>query len=75
MVLRGPGIIEIRQQPVIVLKMGFVAEEDFFESNVLNGLADLLEISPSQIRVANVLREDSGRRRRRSTAKTEVEVG
>ena len=78
-VVRGPGVVEVRQQPVIVLKMGFVSEADFFESDLLNRLTDLLDISSSQLRVANVVREDSGtaprRRRRRETAKTEVEVG
>ena len=75
-VLRGPGVVEVRQQPVVVLKMGFVAEADFFESDVLNRLADLLEISPSQLRVVSVVREASRRRRRRrETAQTEVEVG
>ena len=60
-----------------MLKMGFVSEADFFESDVLGRLADLLDISPAQLRVANVVREDSvrRRRRRRETATTEVEVG
>ncbi|XP_037084609.1 uncharacterized protein LOC119105245, partial [Pollicipes pollicipes] len=79
--LRGPGIIEVRQQPIIVLKMGYVGEAEFFESDVLPRLMDLLGISPDQLRVPKVVREDSapaGRRRRDAEApavQVEIEIG
>jgi len=66
--LRGDDTVDIKTQPVVILKVGTTVDIDnFFEENVVENLAGLLGIDPSNIRVANIVREGSVRRRKRST--------
>merc|ERR1719495_1614407 len=68
LIVKGPATIEIKTQPIVVLKLGMtVPIENFFEENVVGNLAGLLGIDPANIRVTNIVREGSTGRRRRST--------
>merc|ERR1719350_974003 len=67
LIVKGPSTIEVKTQPIVVLKLGMtVPIENFFESNVVGNLAGLLGIDPSNIRVTNIVREGSvsGRKKR-----------
>jgi len=67
LIVKGPATIEIKTQPIVVLKLGMtVPIENFFEENVVGNLAGLLGIDPANIRVTNIVREGSvsGRKKR-----------
>ena len=65
LIVKGPAVISIKTQPIVVLKIGVtVAEENFFEENIVANLAGLLGIDPSNIRITNIIREGSVRRKR-----------
>jgi len=67
LIVKGPEIINIKTQPIVVLKIGIVVPiENFFEENVVGNLAGLLGIDPSNIRVTKIVREGSvsGRKKR-----------
>ena len=67
-ILIKDGTIDIKTQPIVVLKLGMtVPIENFFEENVVANLAGLLGIDPSNIRVTNIVREGSTGRKKRST--------
>ena len=77
LIVKGPGTIEIKTQPIVVLKLGMtVPIENFFEENVVANLAGLLGIDPANIRVTNIVREGSvsGRKKRAVGDVIEVEV-
>ena len=68
LLLKGPGVVNIKTQPVVVLKLGMtVPIENFFEENVISNIAGLLGISPENIRITEVVREGSVGKRKRST--------
>merc|ERR1712156_734650 len=68
LIVKGPSTIEIKTQPIVVLKLGMtVPIENFFEENVVGNLAGLLGIDPANIRVTNIVREGSVGRKKRST--------
>ena len=73
------GIIDIKTQPIVILKLGMtVPIENFFEENVVANLAGLLGIDPSNIRVTNIVREGSVGRKKRDTetiTSVEFEIG
>merc|ERR1712045_538101 len=67
------GIVDIKTQPIVILKLGMtVPIENFFEENVVANLAGLLGIDPSNIRVTNIVRENSVGRKKRDTAEPAV---
>ena len=67
------GIIDIKTQPIVVLKLGMtVPIENFFEENVVANLAGLLGIDPANIRVTNIVRENSVGRKKRQAEGTEA---
>ncbi|KAK7084668.1 hypothetical protein SK128_002602, partial [Halocaridina rubra] len=69
--LKGGSIIDIKTSPLIVLTTGVVVDPDnFFEANVVANVAAMLGVSANNIRVTNVIREDSGRRRRKRATET-----
>ena len=71
-VLIKDGVIDIKTQPIVVLKLGMtVPIDDFFEQNVVANLAGLLGIDPSNIRVTNVVRENSVGRKKREAGEPE----
>merc|ERR1719412_3079073 len=74
-ILIKDGTIDIKTQPIVVLKLGMtVAIENFFEENVVSNLAGLLGIDPSNIRITNVVREGSvGKKKRETGTVTAVE--
>jgi len=68
-IVKGPDVIDVKTQPIVVLKLGMtVPIENFFEENVIGNLAGLLGIDPKNIRVTNIVREGSvpGKRKKRS---------
>ncbi|XP_068231985.1 fibrocystin-L-like [Palaemon carinicauda] len=66
LLLRGGHVVEIKMMPVVILNMGIVVDLDnFFEDDVVNNVAQLLGVSPANIRITNVVREDGGKRKRR----------
>jgi len=79
LIVKGPSTIEIKTQPIVVLKLGMtVPIENFFEENVVGNLAGLLGIDPSNIRVTNIVREGSTGRKKRSEGDVigvEFEIG
>merc|ERR1719320_1050902 len=79
LIVKGPSTIEIKTQPIVVLKLGMtVPIENFFEENVVGNLAGLLGIDPANIRVTNIVREGSTGRKKRSTETVtgvEFEIG
>jgi hypothetical protein len=68
-ILSGGHTFEFETISTLVLDLGVsteMTEDEFFDGgNLANNLAALLGIDPSKIRVMNVIREDSARRRRR----------
>ncbi|XP_071828580.1 fibrocystin-L-like isoform X3 [Apostichopus japonicus] len=74
--IRGEAIVEVVTTPVIMTTFGVPAVEvdNFFEENIVQNLANLLNIPPSKIRVVEIISEDSVRRRRRATGEVEVVV-
>jgi len=72
-ILIKDGIVDIKTQPIVVLKLGMtVPIENFFEENVVANLAGLLGIDPSNIRVTEIVRENSvGRKKRQVEDGTE----
>ena len=75
LILRGPEVVTIKTQPVVILKLGLaVPEENFFEENVIANIAGLLGIDPSTIRITKIVREGTtGRKKRSSGIVTNVE--
>ncbi|XP_076030840.1 fibrocystin-L-like [Oratosquilla oratoria] len=75
-VLRGGQLTVIKTMPTIILSFGLVVDEDnFFEENARDNIAYLLGINPANIRVTNIIREDSRRRRStESVQQVEVEI-
>merc|ERR1711970_1621212 len=66
LIVRGPATCDIKTQPVVVLKLGITVDEDeFFNADsIVGNIAGLLGIDPANIRVTNIVREGSVRRRR-----------
>ena len=63
--VKGPSTIDIKTQPVVVLKLGMTVDiENFFEENVIENIAGLLGIDPKNIRVTNIVREGSTGKKR-----------
>ncbi len=77
--IRGATPIDIVTTPVIMLTFGVpaVTIDEFFEENLINNLVLFLDVKPSQIRIVEVIAEDSKRRRKRATGEAEVvfEIG
>ena len=66
LIVKGPATCDIKTQPVVVLKMGVTVDEaEFFNPDtIVANIAGLLGIDPSNIRVTNIVREGSVRRKR-----------
>ncbi|XP_078699976.1 fibrocystin-L-like [Branchiostoma floridae x Branchiostoma belcheri] len=77
--LKGSTPVTIKQTEVIVLTFGMppVTVEDFFSSDQLvNNLCLFLNIPADKVRVMDVVREDSSRRRRAADSMTvQVQIG
>lgn len=81
--VRGDYPVDIRTAPVIMVTFGVPSTEldDFYEEDLVDNLADYLDIDESQIRIVDVIAEDSAARRRRRRAVSEgffevdVEIG
>ena len=75
--VRGDVPVDIRTAPVVMVTFGVPAThlDDFYEEDLVDNLVGYLGIDESQIRVVDVIAEDSERRRRRSVGEGEFEVG
>ncbi len=77
--LHGPRPVIIRTTPVIMVTFSVPAMtvDEFYGENLVSNLVMFLDVEPSQIRIVNVIAEDSlGRRRRRSEgADVVIEIG
>ena len=69
MILSGGHVYELNVIQTLVLELSVMTElteDDFYDNgNLAGNIAALLGIDPSKIRVMNVIREDSTRRRKR----------
>ena len=74
--LHGPKPVDIRTTPVVMVTFGVpaVTLDDFFEENLIANLVAFLDVEPSQIRIVDIIAEDSVRRRRRSSGEAEVVI-
>ena len=65
-IIKGPATCDIKTQPVVILKMGVTVDIDsFFDADsIVSNIAGLLGIDPANIRVTNIVREGSVRRKR-----------
>ena len=69
------GIVDVVQQPIVVFKFGgTISNEDFFDINPVQNIANLLGLDPSKIRIANIVRENSSKRRKKRSTSDEVEI-
>jgi hypothetical protein len=66
-IIKGPATCDIKTQPVVILKMGVTVDIDsFFDADsIVSNIAGLLGIDPANIRVTNIVREGSVRRKLR----------
>ena len=64
--VRGPLPVDIVTTPVIVVSFGVpaVSVDEFFGENLINNLVAFLGLDKSQIRIVDIISEDSLRRRR-----------
>ena len=69
------GIIDVKQKPVVVFRFGgTVTNEEFFNpDNIVANFANLLGVDPKNIRVAEIVREGS-RKKRDTTREFDIEV-
>ncbi|XP_068603731.1 PKHD1 like 1, tandem duplicate 1 [Brachionichthys hirsutus] len=67
--LRGSEPAEVRTSPMIFVSFDLPAmtEEEFFGEALVNNLAAFLKVPPDMIRITNIIREDGGARRKRSS--------
>ncbi|CAH1226877.1 PKHD1L1 [Branchiostoma lanceolatum] len=75
--IRGDTPIDIVTMPVLKVSFGMpaITVDDFFETNLINNLASFLGIPANKIRIVNVVREDSRRRKRAEGSMTvEIEI-
>ncbi|XP_072027284.1 LOW QUALITY PROTEIN: fibrocystin-L-like [Amphiura filiformis] len=76
--IRGSQAVDIVTTPVVLVTFGVpaITVDDFFEENLINNLVQFLDVLPSQIRIVEIIAEDSKRRRRAaSEAEVVIEVG
>ena len=75
LLLTGENVVDYRIQPSVVTKIGAVIDMDnFFEGDVAGNIAALLGVDPSLIRVTNVVREGSVRKKRETLENVILEV-
>ncbi|KAI8520672.1 Fibrocystin-L [Branchiostoma belcheri] len=75
--IRGSTSIDIVTMPVLKVAFGMpaITVDEFFENNLRQNLASFLGIPANKIRVVNVVREDSKRKKRAEGSMTvEVEI-
>merc|ERR1719187_795629 len=72
--LRGTAAVDYKIQPAVVTKVGASIDmANFFEEDVVSNIAALLGIDPKNIKLTNIIRESSRRKREDSTVE-EVEL-
>ena len=76
LLIKEKSTCDIKTQPVVVLKLGIlVREEDFFdEAQIIQNIAGLIGIPAHKIRVTNIVREGSSRRKRETSETPGIEL-
>ena len=75
LLFRGTDTVDYKIQPSVVTKIGATIDmENFFEGDVAGNIAALLGIDPANIRVTNVVREGSSRKKRGTLENVEIEI-
>ncbi|XP_066271366.1 fibrocystin-L-like [Branchiostoma lanceolatum] len=74
--IKGSEAVDIKTTPVLFVTFGVpaVTIDNFFDVNLRANLAAFLNIPASKIRVVNVVREDSGRKKRAGMTDVDVEI-
>lgn len=74
--VHGAEPVIIRTTPVVMVTFGVpaVTVGEFFEENLIANLVGFLNVEASQIRIVDIIAEDSLRRRRRSAGEAEVVI-
>nr|XP_019964621.1 PREDICTED: fibrocystin-L-like [Paralichthys olivaceus] len=75
-VLKGSKPAEIRTSPVLFLsfELPAITNDEFFGDSLIQNLATFLKVPPNMIRITNIIREGSRRRKRSTGLKVEVEI-
>ena len=76
-IIKGPTPVEVITHPMIIVSFGLPAMtiEDFYGANIVENVAAFLNIPLTDVRVVNVVSENSKRRRhKRNSEGTQVEV-
>ena len=75
LLVKQKSTCDIKTQPVVILKLGITVKEDEFfdEDKIVGNIAGLLGIPLNKIRVTNIVREGSVRRKRSADEKPGVE--
>merc|ERR1719187_1259940 len=73
--LRGTAAVDYKIQPAVVTKVGASIDmANFFEEDVVSNIAALLGIDPKNIKLTNIVRENSRRKREANSTVEEVEL-
>lgn len=74
--LCGPDPIDVMTTPAVFIAVGFpaVSVDDFFQVNLVTNLAAYLGVEPYKIKVVNVVRETSARRKRSTRSRRSTDV-
>ena len=76
-IIKGSQVIEVKSQETVIVSFTLPAmsEEDFFGDNIVENLADFLNIPLTKIRVVNIVSASGSRRKRSTGIVIEVEIG
>ncbi|XP_036421459.1 fibrocystin-L-like [Colossoma macropomum] len=74
--LRGSDPVDIRTSPVlfVAFNLPFMTEAEFFGDKLVTNLAAFLKVPPNMIRITNIIREGSARRKRSTGLSVQVEI-
>lgn len=57
---------DIKTSPMVILSSGLVMHPDeIYGDNIVAYMADFLSVKPEDIRITNIIREDSGKTRKK----------
>ena len=73
----GEGIVDIIIKEVVMVSLTLppMTIDDFFGENIISNLAAFLDVPASKIRIVNVVRETSSRKRNTDTTTIQIEIG
>ena len=73
----GEGVVDIIIKEVVMVSLTLppMTIDDFFGENIISNLAAFLDVPASKIRIVNVVRETSSRKRNTDTTTIQIEIG